>query len=159
VRAQYLAATEADRRNIQLDVAVKEAMASEYDNHPHRQDHRLTTAWTAWCKETGQEVAQVHDDDLEIQTGGDYKNRRCNLTTKDIFELDDPVEDRHGFIWEREALVAFIRKAGGQTKNPARPDVMITETELKPCRRVKRAAAKRRKEQESQAATQAEDVL
>jgi hypothetical protein len=159
VRAQYGAASEEQRRTLQLDDLLKQSMDTEYENHPHRNNYQATACWAAWCRETGATVAQEQDEDLEVQKGGQYKNMRCTLTQKHIFELEDPVEDSHQYIWERRAILEHIRKQRAPVVNPAKPNVVITEAELKTCRRVQRDAARHRKEQESQAATEAVDVL
>jgi hypothetical protein len=96
----------------------------------------------------------VEDDELEVEAGGQFKSVRCTLTQKHIFELKEPVEDAHEFIWEKEAILQYIREHPNYAQNPAVPGVPITAAELKPARRVMRAAA----ENHRRAATRADQI-
>ena len=98
----------------------------------------------------------VDDDDLVISKGGEFKNYQCKLTTKSIFELDAPVEDARGYIWERAAIIAHMRRHGNQ--HPAVDGAFITEKELKPARRLMRAAEQKRR-QKAQGADEGVEVL
>lgn len=74
--------------------------------------------------EVEDEAAQPQDDaDNEIQMGGSNTgaapNATCPLSAKPILELEDPVEDQKGYVYERENIENYIREGGGSTTCPA----------------------------------------
>lgn len=141
------------RKTIKLPQKVQNACDDEYEKHPHHDDHKQTAPWAEWCKLRGKQVQE--DDDLEIGEGATFMNMKCLVTQKDIFELSEPVEDKSGFIYEKSAVVAMFRRSRDRfITHPARPDLRLTEAELKPSRRVRREAQKR-----SQVNTQGDDEV
>lgn len=128
-------------------------MQAGYEAHPLKGRYERTAPWAKWCQELGiQAPTDDADDDLQVASGAQFKNPRCVLTQKSIFELDDPVEDNQQFIWERSAITQAITQHGGRMENPAKKGTFITLQDLNTCRRVQREAQRRRRDQETQAA-------
>lgn len=70
------------------------------------------------------ESAQQQDgDDDEVQMGGSNTgaapNATCPLSLKPILELEDPVEDQKGYVYERENIEGYIRESRGSVSCPA----------------------------------------
>jgi hypothetical protein len=68
------------------------------------------------------------DDDIEIEggAGGGARNARCPITSRPITELEDPVADALGFVYERAAVEDYIARrlaapprAPGRARGPA----------------------------------------
>jgi hypothetical protein len=83
------------------------------------------------------------DEDIELQGGGtsSWKNSKCPLSMKDIMELKEPVEDSHGFVYEKEALSTYMGQMKpnrqGKFKCPvAATELWITREEMKPAHRL-----------------------
>lgn len=69
-----------------------------------------------------EEPQQQNDDDIEVQIGGDANaapNATCPLSLKPIMEIDDPVVDQKGYVYERQVIEEYIRSDGGKTMCPA----------------------------------------
>jgi hypothetical protein len=146
VANEYIGTAAEQRKQVNLAERLKELMGEELRNHEHFEKPQHTSIWAQWCKEIGRKGSQtLEDDDLAIEAGGEFRSLRCTLTQKHIFDLKEPVEDSHEYIWEKEAILQYIREHGGSAQNPAMPSVCITQGELKPARRVLRAAAERRR--------------
>lgn len=134
-------------------------MQAGYQRHPLRNKPQKTGTWGKWCHETGAAEPEDLDEDLQVASGAQFKNTRCVLSQKSIFDLAEPVEDSHNFIHERSFIVQHIQQArGGSVQNPANLQLRITMAELQPCRRVLREAERRRKEEEARAEN-AQEVL
>eukprot|EP01025_Chloroclados_australasicus_P061040 TRINITY_DN7934_c0_g1_i8.p2 TRINITY_DN7934_c0_g1~~TRINITY_DN7934_c0_g1_i8.p2 ORF type:complete len:237 (-),score=24.20 TRINITY_DN7934_c0_g1_i8:178-888(-) len=141
---------QADRAYKQPDV-IKGALESRLKaacNDRDVRDPHQTKVWESWCYETNQAQNTIDDDELQLAGGGEFKNAKCVLTQKDIFELDEPVEDSQRYIWEKSAILEYI---GGQMRrnafcgNPANARTPITEDELKPARRLIRETQRRQR--------------
>ena len=60
----------------------------------------------------GEDVIEQIDDDIQVETGAsNFKNSRCPLSLRNLVDLKDPVEDSHGFIYEREDLMRYMQQA------------------------------------------------
>lgn len=84
---------------------------------------------------------EVIDDDIEIQGGNSIgKNTKCPLTMVELIHLKDPVEDAHGFVYEKNALEDYFRKASkrrGKVRAPiAEANHFITMNEIKPAQSI-----------------------
>ena len=90
------------------------------------------------------------DDDIAIEGGGSgaalAKNTLCQMTMKPILELEQPVQDRVGMVYDKAAMVEYIKKHGGHDQRVPCPVAGTTHTvtlsELRPAAAV--VAAKRR---------------
>lgn len=135
------------RVDMELSGTLAEDMHQAYESHQLRGCPQQTKAWRQWCKETNQHMPEdEEDDELQIEGGAEFRNYRCVLSQKSIFDLAEPVEDAHEYIWEKQAIVQHIRAHHGRATNPANTTLPITEAELKPSRRVLREGNKRRRE-------------
>lgn len=142
----YIEADLPSRLGMNLADTLEDEMLAAYDSHPMKGMPQRTAAWRKWCEEINEHVPdELEDDELQIEGGAEFRNRRCVLTQKDIFDLDEPVEDANGWIWEKRAIVEHIRTHQGRAKNPANQVHTITEAELKHSRRVVREAQKRKR--------------
>eukprot|EP00890_Picochlorum_soloecismus_P005823 jgi/Picsp_1/6241/NSC_03595-R1_protein len=88
---------------------------------------------------------EVIDDEIQIQGGSSIeKNTKCPFTMKLLIDLDEPVEDAKGFVYEKKPLVDYLRQAKGRRKSPiAETNHIVTVNELKPAKHV--LAAQRRR--------------
>mmetsp|Transcript_138 Transcript_138/g.301 ORF Transcript_138/g.301 Transcript_138/m.301 type:complete len:250 (-) Transcript_138:266-1015(-) len=79
------------------------------------------------------------DDDVVMEQSA-LVNDRCPITRKSVMELVEPVEDKKGYIYEKEHILQMLRQARGQPiKCPeAGTSHMVTLAELRPSRRVQR---------------------
>lgn len=80
------------------------------------------------------------DADLVMEDdGGDGpRNAKCPLTMKPVEEMEDPVEDARGFVYEREAIVQYIGKSKSTACPVAGTNHKVTVSELKPSRAAKK---------------------
>eukprot|EP01024_Parvocaulis_polyphysoides_P048583 TRINITY_DN4639_c2_g5_i1.p1 TRINITY_DN4639_c2_g5~~TRINITY_DN4639_c2_g5_i1.p1 ORF type:complete len:262 (-),score=42.84 TRINITY_DN4639_c2_g5_i1:277-1062(-) len=90
---------------------------------------------------------QQEDDDIVIETGKNVApNAKCPLTGIDIFELDNPVEDSKGYVYQSEAIIkAISQQREKQLKCPvAGTSHFIRENTLKRANKVIFEQKKRR---------------
>jgi hypothetical protein len=156
----YLAADAEERKTVDMANRLKAAYTAAHEAHEHAGNPKKTQAWKEWCESIGEQVQDDSDDDLQVGEGAQFKNTKCVLTQKHIFDLKQPVEDSLKFIWEKEAIVAHIADAHRRNKacrNPAAHDTGITLQDLKPSRRVQRAAAKHHRQRAAE--KQTEEIL
>lgn len=80
------------------------------------------------------------DADLVMEDdGGDGpRNAKCPITARPVEEMDDPVEDERGFVYEREAIVQYIGKSKSKDCPVAGTNHKVTVSELKPSRAAKK---------------------
>jgi len=81
-------------------------------------------------------------------------NSKCPLTMKDVFDLEDPTADIKGYVYERAAIVEYVRRQAGHGAYAAAQcpaagtNHAVRVAELRPAREVirakKRAEAARR---------------
>eukprot|EP00892_Ulva_mutabilis_P004271 jgi/Ulvmu1/2215/UM013_0061.1 len=142
----YMEADLQTRADMKLSDTLDDDMLTAYETHPLKGVPQKTATWRKWCQEINEHIPEdLEDDDLQIEGGGEFRNFRCVLSQKSIFDLDEPVEDAQQYIWEKRAIIEHIRSNHGHAANPAIRGAMITEAELKPSRRVIREAEKRRR--------------
>ena len=71
----------------------------------------------AFVQEDGGDRMQHIDDEIAIE-GGDgsnaFKNEHCPVTNLPVLELENPVEDEAGFIYERDAVCQILDKERNQ---------------------------------------------
>eukprot|EP00882_Tetradesmus_deserticola_P014440 GHRQ01015356.1.p4 GENE.GHRQ01015356.1~~GHRQ01015356.1.p4 ORF type:complete len:146 (+),score=59.33 GHRQ01015356.1:1157-1594(+) len=82
----------------------------------------------------------LDDDEDLLVVGGAEKNEKCPYTMKLLIDLEEPVEDHKGFVYEAAAITDNIKRSGiGHIECPvAGASHWIRLTDLKECRRVKR---------------------
>lgn len=101
-----------------------------------------------------QQVEERIDDDIAIENTGPElaKNVKCPITMKELLDLDDPVVDNVGFVYERAAILSMLRNTRTSSmKCPVAGTIhTITEKELRPAtavlmekRRVARSGKRR----------------
>ncbi|KAK3264957.1 hypothetical protein CYMTET_26326 [Cymbomonas tetramitiformis] len=84
----------------------------------------------------GQAMEGEEDEELLVDPtqGHVFKNPKCPLSGRDIEELDDPVEDQQGFIYEKELIERMITRS--RTNEVNCPQIGTTHTiklkDLKP---------------------------
>lgn len=80
------------------------------------------------------------DDDVIMDTNGYAENARCPYTGKPVEELDDPVEDQQGYVYERSAILGdILRTREGVIDAPvAGARHKIRHTDLKKAERLLR---------------------
>lgn len=103
-------------------------------------------------------AGELEDPDAEFVMGDSDQpciNTKCPLSTKHYLELSEPVEDDHGYVYEKEVVVRWIQQQTRQLRTaPHAPTVgtnyILTVAQLKPARKVLRAQ-KRAKAKPTQA--------
>ncbi|KAL3150224.1 hypothetical protein ABBQ32_000083 [Trebouxia sp. C0010 RCD-2024] len=96
------------------------------------------------CSRLGAEEEQEEDNkagcDDEICIGGERgaaPNAFCPLSGKPLMEIEDPVEDAKGYVYERHDVVFYIKSNHGSVKCPSTATQhMITIPELKRAHKV-----------------------
>uniref|UniRef100_A0A7S3QT71 SP-RING-type domain-containing protein n=1 Tax=Dunaliella tertiolecta TaxID=3047 RepID=A0A7S3QT71_DUNTE len=85
------------------------------------------------------------DDDDIVMGGGNQEllNNRCPITQKSVFELEQPVEDQYGYIYEHQAIRATLANHAQRGQPCSCPIAgtahRITVADLRPSERIKRA--------------------
>ena len=66
---------------------------------------------------------------------GAFPNAKCPITGKSLLDLEDPVEDHKGYVYEKSAMEQFINKSSsGSKKCPAAgTSHQVTLADLRPC--------------------------
>jgi E3 SUMO-protein ligase NSE2 len=87
------------------------------------------------------------DDDIAIEGGlstSVARNAKCPITMKVVLELEDPVEDEVGYVYDRQAIVQMLKNAGPRgIKCPeAGTNHRVTEGRLRPATKVLAAQRK-----------------
>ncbi|WIA36485.1 hypothetical protein OEZ86_007785 [Tetradesmus obliquus] len=82
---------------------------------------------------------ELDEDEELVVVGGAEKNEKCPYTMKLLIDLQEPVEDHKGFVYEAAAIKDNIRRNHGRIECPvAGASHWIQLSDLKPCRRVLR---------------------
>ncbi|GAX82058.1 hypothetical protein CEUSTIGMA_g9486.t1 [Chlamydomonas eustigma] len=101
-------------------------------------------------KETGVSGAGNNDDDVVEGPGcsTSFRNEKCPLTMKSVYDLAQPVSDQMDFIYEKSALMSYIsnhNRSGTSAKCPfAGTSHVITAQHIKPALQVERAKRRRK---------------
>lgn len=79
-------------------------------------------------------------EDMVMEDDGadGLRNEKCPMTMRRIEDLDDPVEDNRGFVYERAAIVQYIGRAKSKECPVAGTQHTVTVAELKPSRMAKK---------------------
>ena len=119
--------------------------------------------WTTPVERTGADATPQDEDgdvvDVTQAAAGGARghgavNSKCPLTMKDVFDLEDPTADVKGYVYERAAIVEYVRRQAGHGAHAAAQcpaagtNHAVRVAELRPAREVfrakKRAEAARR---------------
>ena len=98
----------------------------------------------------GEEVIEQIDDEIQVETRTtNFKNAKCPLSLRDLVDLKDPVEDSHGFVYEREDLMRYMSqmRPDRQGRYPcpeAASGTTFTKEEVKPSEAVHRLQRQRK---------------
>ncbi|PNH10211.1 hypothetical protein TSOC_003105, partial [Tetrabaena socialis] len=87
------------------------------------------------------------DDDVDVAVGGGHGwiNDRCPLSMKDVLELEQPVRDSLGYVYESASIREYLRSNPNGMKHPvAGVQHLLTLAELKPAAEVEREKRRRR---------------
>lgn len=133
------------------------------DDHAHPARRFSEAVDHARRERTGADAApQDEDEDIldvtQAAAGGarghGAVNSKCPLTMKDVLDLEDPAADVKGYVYERSAIVEYVRRHAGNGVNAAAQcpaagtNHTVRVAELRPAREVirakKRAEAARR---------------
>jgi len=117
-----------------LTLKSDEGSSFDVNNHSLMKVFVNNKDGVAGVEDAGNEVI---DDDIEIQGGTSIgKNKKCPLTLVDLIQLKEPVEDSKGFVYEKSALIDYIRTKSmgrGRVRAPiAEVNHYITAREIKP---------------------------
>lgn len=90
----------------------------------------------------GAQEPEGDDDDVVDTSANDLMNDKCPITMKSVFELTEPVEDQKGFIYDKQAVLNYIREKG-RNGNPVVCPISgarhtITQQSLRPSTRIER---------------------
>ena len=107
-------------------------------------DPEKSTQLKDFDKQTGGAQEQDdQDDDVVDTSANDLKNEKCPITMKSVYELIDPVEDQKGFIYDKAAVIKYIRDKRGNVACPiSGAQHTITENGLKLSTRIERIKRK-----------------
>jgi hypothetical protein len=121
-----------------LTLKSDDSSSFDINNHPLMKVFVNNKDGLAGTEGAGNEVI---DDDIEIQGGGSIgKNPKCPLTLVELIHLKEPVEDSKGFVYEKSALIDYIRKTSkgrGRVLAPiAEVNHYVSEKEIRPAQSI-----------------------
>eukprot|EP00227_Mantoniella_beaufortii_P017357 CAMPEP_0197576550 /NCGR_PEP_ID=MMETSP1326-20131121/1542_1 /TAXON_ID=1155430 /ORGANISM="Genus nov. species nov., Strain RCC2288" /LENGTH=264 /DNA_ID=CAMNT_0043139499 /DNA_START=20 /DNA_END=814 /DNA_ORIENTATION=+ len=103
--------------------------------------------------------AAEEDEDVVLTTQGGAggnnlaPNHKCPITAVPIEDLTEPVMDQKGIVYEKAAVVSFIKKKQGEVMCPQHgTSHKITLNDLKPARHIERAKKRAKITQQQQQA-------
>jgi len=102
MKGTYQPANESSDFKGLLDKKIKALLQS------HRFEPEAANELKDFDAGTGGGVAA--DDDVVEDGAGDLPYDRCPLTGKSVFDLEDPVADQKGVIYEKAVVVDYIKK-------------------------------------------------
>lgn len=80
------------------------------------------------------------DEDVILTSQALQTNSRCPMSAKPVDQLEEPVMDQKGYVYEKKLIEQFIRAKGGRVPCPqAGAGHVITLNDLKPARHIERA--------------------
>jgi hypothetical protein len=139
----------ADSTDFQTLIEDTVVLLKNEERKPFRiEDHQLMKTFLSTASEEDK-IEQI-DDDIQMETTNtsSFKNSKCPLSLKDVMDLKDPVEDSHGFIYERQDLIRYMdqMRADRNGRYPcpqAASGATISMDEIKPAERVLRLQRQR----------------
>ncbi|GFR48628.1 hypothetical protein Agub_g10543, partial [Astrephomene gubernaculifera] len=89
------------------------------------------------------------DEDLEIEDSGrQWTNDKCPLSMKEVLDLQRPVKDPLGYVYEHSAVMEYLRHHPHGHKHPvAGVTQLLRACDLVPATEVERAKKRRRLQQ------------
>jgi hypothetical protein len=94
----------------------------------------------------GGDVALGDDEDLMVVGGGAngfLRNAKCPLSLKNLEDLNEPLEDSKGYVYEAAAIIDYIGRKTSVQCPVAGTTHTVKRAELKPSRHVMRLKARR----------------
>lgn len=94
----------------------------------------------------GGDVALGDDEDLMVVGGGAngfLRNAKCPLSLKKLEDLNEPLEDSKGYVYEAAAIIDYIGRKTSVQCPVAGTTHTVKRAELKPSRHVMRLKARR----------------
>ncbi|GIL72367.1 hypothetical protein Vretimale_4147 [Volvox reticuliferus] len=132
-----------------LDKLLKERL----QQHPYRpqDDQRLKEFQDVVAGAGSQAFGDednLGDEDLLIEDTRGWVNAKCPLSMKEVLDLENPVKDSLGYVYERSSIMEYLRGHPHGLKHPcAGVNHNIKEAELKPAEDVIRAKRRQRLQQ------------
>ena len=77
------------------------------------------------------------DDDVVVEdknnTTSGIPNAKCPISAKALDEIADPVEDQHGYVYSKAAILEYIKAAGSKKCPCPGTSHMVSKSDLRPC--------------------------
>ena len=115
VRAYRITGDETDFQKLIEDTVVR--LKAE-ERRPFKvEDHPLMKVFLSNAAED--EAIETIEDGIQVETTktSNFKNAKCPLSLRDVMDLKEPVQDSHGFIYEKEDLELYMRQMRGAKKS------------------------------------------
>lgn len=89
---------------------------------------------------SGETTTMREDEDLLVDddTTASVKNAKCPISGKRIEDIDDPVEDQLGFVYEKSSIEMFIGRAAFKECPQQGTSHRVSRKDLKPSRNAMR---------------------
>ncbi|GIL43654.1 hypothetical protein Vafri_1332 [Volvox africanus] len=145
----YQASLEDTDFRARLDQRLKERLQQE----PYRpqDDQRLRDFQEVVAGAGGHAFVDednLGDEDLLIEDNRSWVNAKCPLSMKEVLDLENPVKDCLGYVYERSSIMEYLHAHPRGRKHPcAGVNQDIKETDLKPAEDVLRAKRRQRLQQ------------
>eukprot|EP00740_Mantoniella_antarctica_P018412 CAMPEP_0198692904 /NCGR_PEP_ID=MMETSP1468-20131203/238122_1 /TAXON_ID=1461545 /ORGANISM="Mantoniella sp, Strain CCMP1436" /LENGTH=237 /DNA_ID=CAMNT_0044447165 /DNA_START=32 /DNA_END=742 /DNA_ORIENTATION=+ len=83
-------------------------------------------------------AAEEQDEDIMLTSqAGHTTNLKCPITAKAIDEIEEPVVDQKGYVYDKKAITQYINQKGGKAPCPqSGTSHVISIKDLKPARSV-----------------------
>ena len=104
-----------------VEKQVEDVEGLAQDHGIKKFNHKRHAKWIEFCGTIGDVTAgagaDAEDADADLvcmatQQQNLAVNKRCPLTGKSIMELDDPVRDKRGYVYEKAPLLEYIKRKG-----------------------------------------------
>ncbi|KAG1678265.1 hypothetical protein FOA52_013886 [Chlamydomonas sp. UWO 241] len=140
MKSTYKASAEASDFGGQMQKKMEMSLAS------HKFEPELSDDLKSFDKDTGLAVS-AGDDDVIDESRAEVANNQCPLSLKSVFKLDEAVTDRMGIIYEKKAVVDYLRQHGRNGQPVVCPVAGASHTltvgSLKPAMQLERAKRRR----------------
>lgn len=105
------------------------------------------------------------EDEVRVEPGqkGLAPNETCPLSGRALMDIEEPVQDAKGFVYEKTAIVQYIRRAPGPSAYIECPvygaNHKLAENDLKPAKRIIKAQRKHKRNPAGRSQTQHPDSV